>query len=108
MHPVKVFISSVQSEFEWERKQLCDYIRHDALLGKFFMPFLFEELPAINKSAPQAYLKEAADCDVYLGIYGLNYGYEDREGISLTEREYDAATAYFRYRLIFLKEVDSS
>lgn len=31
---IKVFISSVQREFAKERRQLCDYIRTDALLGK--------------------------------------------------------------------------
>ena len=46
MKSIRIFISSVQREFERERRWLCDYIRQDALLGKFFSPFLFEELPA--------------------------------------------------------------
>lgn len=108
MQPIKVFISSVQSEFELERKWICDYIRSDALLGKFFQPFLFEELPAICKSAQQAYLEAAATCDIYVGLYGLKYGYEDEDGISPTEREYDIATANSRYCLIFLKDVDQT
>ena len=53
---IRVFISSVQREFAEERQLLCKYIREDALLGKFFLPFIFEELPAINLSAPEAYL----------------------------------------------------
>jgi hypothetical protein len=40
MKPIKVFISSVQSEFASERAALCDYIRGDALLGKFFQSFI--------------------------------------------------------------------
>lgn len=106
MQPIKIFISSVQSEFESERKWLCEYIRRDALLGKFFQPFIFEELPAISKSAQQAYLEAAAACDIYLGLYGLKYGYENEDGVSPTEKEYDAATASSRYCLIFLKDVD--
>lgn len=106
MQPIRIFISSVQSEFESERKWLCEYIRRDALLGKFFQPFIFEELPAISKSAQQAYLEAAAACDIYLGLYGLKYGYEDEDGVSPTEREYDAAVANSRYCLIFLKDVD--
>ena len=51
---IRVFISSVQAEFADERRLLCDYIRQDALLGRFFSPFIFEELPAINLSAPEA------------------------------------------------------
>lgn len=55
----KVFISSVQKELSEERKALAKYIREDSLLGKFFKPFLFEELPAIDLSAQEAYLTEA-------------------------------------------------
>ena len=62
----KVFISSVQKEFSEERKALVKYIREDVLLCKFFQPFIFEELPAINLSAPEAYLYEAAHSDIYL------------------------------------------
>ena len=41
---------------------LCDYIRTDALLGRFFIPFIFEEMPAKDVSAPKAYLTQAAEC----------------------------------------------
>jgi len=71
----RIFISSVQKEFANERKQLCDYIRYDALLGKFFEPFLFEELPAIDLTAQQAYLSEVSNCDIYLAILGQSYGF---------------------------------
>ena len=77
MERQRIFISSVQSEFQHERKQLAEYIRTDALLGKFFVPFIFEELPAINLSAQEAYLHEAEHCDIYLGIYGELYGNEE-------------------------------
>lgn len=70
------------------------------------MPFIFEELPAINLSAPEAYLSEAATSDIYLGIYGHDYGYEDEEGISPTEREYDTATEHNKYRLVFVKRCE--
>ena len=99
----RVFISSVQKEFAAERKALCKYIREDVLLCKFFEPFLFEELPATNMSAQEAYLKEAAESEVYLGIYGNEYGYEDEQGVSPTEREYDTAVANGRHRIIFVK-----
>ena len=101
MADIKVFISSVQREFERERRLLCDYIRTDALLGQFFVPFIFEDLPASEISAQKAYLTQAAACHIYLGIFGTQYGYEDAEGISPTEREYDTATAHFAHRLIY-------
>ena len=106
MRPIKIFISSVQNEFANERVKLCDYIRQDALLGKFFMPFIFEELPAVNISAQNAYVSEVERSDIYLGIFGETYGFEDKEGISPTEREYDKATELSKYRLTFIRKHD--
>lgn len=103
MEDIKVFISSVQTEFSKERRMLYDYIRQDALLGQFFVPFIFEKLPAVDITAQQAYIREAASCDVYLGLLGDQYGNEDTQGVSPTEREYDEATMNFRYRIVFIK-----
>ena len=108
MRDIKVFISSVQREFELERRQLCDYIRTDALLGQFFVPFIFENLPASGISAQKAYLTQAAECHIYMGIFGIQYGNEDAEGVSPTEREYDTTTAHFAYRLIYTLRTDAS
>ncbi len=44
--------------------------------------------------------------DIYLGLYGNKYGYEDAEGISPTEREYDRAAELHKTRLIFIKSFD--
>ena len=88
MNRKTVFISSVQSEFARERKLLAEYIRQDALFSMYFEPFLFEELPAQDRSAQTAYLEQAANADVYLLLMGEKYGYEDGEGISPTEQEY--------------------
>lgn len=99
---IKIFISSVQSEFSAERKLLFDYIREDALLGGFFEPYIFEETPAMGISPAHAYLNEVRNCDIYIGLYGLRYGYEDAEGISPTEREFDMATECHKLRLIFI------
>ena len=41
-----LFISSVQKEFARERREIARYVRKDALFGKFFDVFLFEETPA--------------------------------------------------------------
>ncbi len=101
----KVFISSVQREFSTERRELCNYIRTDYLLARFFQPIIFEETPATEDSAQKVYLKEAGESDIYLGLFGNLYGYEDEEGISPTEREFDEATRNHRYRLIFIRTV---
>lgn len=72
------------------------------MLGRFFEPFLFEELPAADLSAQDAYISEVGRTDIYLGIFGNSYGYEDVEGISPTEREYDKATEESKYRIAFI------
>lgn len=101
---VKLFISSVQHELEAERLEIATYIRQDAVMGRFFEPFLFEELPAKDVSAQQAYLAEVTETDVYLGLFGRDYGYEDAEGVSPTEREYDCATVNHKYRVVLIKD----
>ena len=105
MKRIRIFISSVQSEFASERVMLSEYIRTDALFARYFEPFLFEELPAQDVSAQKAYLDSAANTDVYLVLVGERYGYEDAEGVSPTEREYDSATINGAYRLAFIKDV---
>jgi hypothetical protein len=98
----KIFISSVQAEFSQEREALYEYLLADPLLGKFFEPFLFERLPAIDQRSDHVYLWEVAQCDIYLGLLGAEYGFKDEEGISPTEREFDHATTHHRTRLVFL------
>ena len=102
MKRIKIFISSVQSEFAEERAMLADYIRRDALMGKFFEVFIFEEMPAANQSPSKVYLAEVEQCDIYIGLFGNKYGWEDSEGVSPTEREYDCATANHKTRLVFI------
>lgn len=85
---------------------LGEYIRRDALLGKFFETFLFEDVPAGEASPQQVYLGEVEMSDIYLGLYGNKYGYEDAEGVSPTEREYDRAAELHKTRLIFIKSFD--
>ena len=62
----RIFISSVQREFAKERKALAEYLRKDAILGRFFEVFLFEEVPAQERKADGVYLAEVDDCDIYL------------------------------------------
>lgn len=102
MRKIKVFISSVQAEMTKERFALNEYLQSDLLLGKFFEPFLFELLPASDQNAANVYLKEVGICDIYLGILGNDYGFEDAKGISPTEREFDHASLHHKTRLIFL------
>lgn len=99
----RIFISSVQREFAKERRALAEMIRKDMLLGTFFDVFLFEEMAAQNRSAKSVYLDEVRNSDIYLGLFGCEYGFKDAEGVSPTEREYDLATECGKYRLAFVK-----
>lgn len=98
-----IFISSVQKELAAERKAVRDFVRNDPVLGDFFDVFLFEGIPAGDRRADAVYLDHVDRCDVYVGLFGMDYGVEDREGLSSTEREFDRATARHKTRLIFVK-----
>jgi len=106
MKPLQLFISSVQKEFAEERAALRDFLRGDPLLRRFFEPFLFEETPAVDRRADEVYLDEVERCDLYVGLFGDEYGFEDAEGVSPTQREFDLATRLHKHRLIFVKGAD--
>ena len=106
MKPLRLFISSVQKEFTEERAALRDYLRGDPLLRRFFEPFLFEEVPAADRRADEVYLHEVEQCDLYIGLFGGDYGFEDTEGVSPTEREFALATRLHKSRLVFVKGAD--
>jgi len=101
MEKKRIFISSAQTEFLEERKALYEYICADPLLGKFFIPFLFELLPATDQRADEVYLKEVEKSDIYLGLFGKTYGSENKEGKSPTEIEFDYASKLYKTRLVF-------
>jgi len=103
MDQLRVFISSVQREFAEERAALKDYLAGDPLLRRFFDCFMFEEVPAADRRADELYLDEVERCDLYLGLFGYDYGHEDPEGIAPTQREFDHATSLQKTRLIFVK-----
>ncbi|MGQ0532369.1 MAG: DUF4062 domain-containing protein [Caulobacteraceae bacterium] len=104
--PRRVFISSVQTEFEEARRNLRDFIRGDPTLSRHFEVFLFEDQPAQTRSPIDLYLDEVDRCDVYVGLLGLRYGYEDAEGLSPTEREFNRAVERRRERLMYVLESD--
>ena len=105
MTPLRIFISSVQSEFARERAVLRDYVHDDVLMRRFFDVFLFEDTPASDRRPDDLYLDEVERADIYVGLFGNDYGSEDDEGVSPTEREFDHATAVGSHRLIFVKGV---
>jgi len=105
-HRKTIFISSVQKELQAERRAIKDFVRNDPLLRRFFDVFLFEDLPAQDRRSDAVYLHEAGRCDVYVGLFGDEYGLESTDGLSPTELEFDKATADGKPRLIFVKAGD--
>jgi len=103
-----IFISSVQKELAEERRALKAFVEGDALLRRFFTVFLFEDLPAADAWADAIFLDEVDRCAIYVGLFGAEYGFEDAEGISPTEREFDRATLRGKPRLIFVKGAGDS
>ena len=101
---MKIFISSVQKEFAVERKALAEYLSGDPLLRRFFETFLFErDVPASDRRPDAVYLDEIRNCDLYLGLFGNDYGWENTDGLSPTHLEYNEATRLGKTRLIFIK-----
>lgn len=109
MKKLRIFISSVQKEFEPVRRDLKVFLLGDAVLRRFISDvFLFEELPASDRRSDEVYLEEVERCDIYLGLLGYEYGGADSEGVSPTEREYDYATKHHKTRLIYVWGSDES
>ena len=103
-----IFVSSVQKELASERRAVKDFVHADPLLSRFFEVFLFEDLPAADLRADAVYLSEVDRCTLYLGLFGNDYGFEDAQGISPTEHEFDRATALGKPRLIYVRGSDDS
>ena len=105
---MRIFISSVQREFAEERMALRDYLRGDALMRRFFDVFLFEDVPAADRLADDLYLGEVERCDVFIGLFGNEYGVADTGGLSPTHREFEQASRLNKHRLLFVKGNDDS
>ncbi len=104
---LKIFISSVQKELATQRRAVKDFITHDPLLSRFIADvFLFEDIPAGDRKVDDIYLGEVAQCDIYLAIFGNQYGWKNDGGKSPTELEFDHATKAHRERLVFVKGGD--
>ena len=99
----RIFISSVQKEFADVRRILKRYVSKNPAYRRLFDTFVFEEdVVAADRRTDEVYLTELAKCDIYIGLIGKDYGYEDSEGVSPTEREFDEATRLGLKRLLFV------
>lgn len=103
MKKLKIFISSVQSEFTREREALYRHFCTDVLLSGFFEPVMFEKLPAAVLTPNKVFISQVEQSQVYLILVGEQYGYEDENGVSPTEHEYNHARKLNLDSLAFIK-----
>lgn len=106
MTTATIFVSNVQKELAEERRVVKAFVEGDPLLRRFFTVFLFEDLPAADARTDAVYLDEVDCSALYVGLFGSENGFEDAEGVSPTEREFNRATERSTPRLIFVKGTD--
>ena len=100
--PLRVFVSSVQKEFEDERLIVQNLLVTDAFLSAHCSPVLYEFEPASPTSALDGCIEVLDRCQVYLLIVGIEYG--TRVGdLSITHTEYRRAKELGLPVLAFIK-----
>ena len=100
-----IFVSSPQSEFARERRELCYFVLTDPYLKQYFDVFIFENLPANEQNPQNNYRDRIEECKIYLGLFGKTYGTRDGDGISATEHEFDYATELGKDRFVYLRQL---
>jgi MoaA/NifB/PqqE/SkfB family radical SAM enzyme len=84
---VRVFVSSTYSDLIDHRAAVIDM-----LLRMNLAPSAMEHFGSRSAEPAQACLEEIDRCDVFIGIYGSRYGYQNVPGgPSITEQEFDHA-----------------
>ena len=99
----KIFVSGVQKELKAERLAVGGLVDKDVLLRDYFNVFLFEKAPAGNKPSKAVCLKEVNNCDVYIVIFGDEYGKAAQDKLSATEEEFREAHKKAKYVLVYIK-----
>ena len=103
MNRHRIFISGAQGEFVRERTALRSHLRESPFLRKCFNVFLSEDVPAVGRRPERACLDELRQSDLYVGLFGGEYGAAGGDGMSPTEREFRCAGELNKPRLIFVK-----
>jgi Domain of unknown function (DUF4062) len=93
----RVFISSTSMDLEEWRAVVAQVVR-DAGLEVLTM----EQFPAMAADASGGSLTMIRRCRLFVGVYARRYGTTDAQGRSITELEYEEATARNLPRICFL------
>jgi predicted HTH transcriptional regulator len=102
----KIFISGVQKELRAERRAVKDFILGNTLFRDYFEVFLFEDVPAKSHASQDLYLRETKNSNIYLGIWGNQYGGDGKGKVSPTEAEFRESRKAKKQVLVFLKGSD--
>jgi len=102
----KIFISGVQKELKAERRAVKDFVLGNTLFRDYFEVLLFEDVPAKSHASQDLYLREAKNSDIYLGIWGNQYGGDGKSKVSPTEAEFREARKAKKQVLVFLNGND--
>jgi hypothetical protein len=93
-----IFVSSTSIDLEPYRTKA-----RDAILSFGLQPVMMEYWPAMDASAVQACIDAVDRSDVYVGVFAHRYGFcPAGSDLSITEMEFDRATARGIPRLCFL------
>ena len=104
MKKIKIFISSVLKELINERLAVQEAITENGFLSRYFEVEMWEGFPPMAVPSREAYLEKLKECNIYIGLFGNEYGIPEEDGLSPTEREYRRAKADGKYILVFLKD----
>ncbi len=103
MKKTKIFISSNLKELTNERLAVQEAIAESEFLSRYFEVEMWEGFPPMAVPSRVAYLEKLKECDVYIGLFGNEYGTPEEDGLSPTEREYRTAKTDKKDILVFLK-----
>jgi hypothetical protein len=96
---VKVYLSSTLNDLGEERLAIKDVFSGDCIVK--------ESYKASEQELVESCLADVAECDLYVGVVGMRYGFTPDGGtISITQLEYEEAGRRSIPRLIFLKDPD--
>lgn len=94
---MKVYLSSTLSDLEPERAAVKEVLTGEAIVR--------DSYKAHEEDLRESCVRDIAECDLYIGILGLRYGFIPPGEIkSITHLEYEAAARAQVPRLVFIKD----
>ena len=106
MQPIRVFFSSVHRELARERKHLRDFLQGAQLMRRYFEVIFFDDAQDSDARPSEIDLDEIERCEVYVGLFGAEYGIENENGVSTIERAFDRASELGLKRIVLVMSAE--